>query len=109
MDTIAHSEHQQYGRHRSSHGASSFSQRRSAVSGFDTGLPGTSVPFMAKQFGPILRGFGPPVPQACVVGELYIDNVTFELFEKREINGLDAWGHYLWIVPTLYRTTLKWF
>jgi hypothetical protein len=79
------------------------------LSGFDTGLPGTSIPFMAKQFGPILRGFGPPVPQAGVVGELYIDNVTFYLYEKREINGIDAWGHYLWLVPTAYHTTLKWF
>jgi hypothetical protein len=64
---------------------------------------------MAKQFGPILRGFGPPVPQAGVVGDLYIDNITFQIFEKREINGLDDWGHYLWVLPNTYRTTLKWF
>jgi hypothetical protein len=79
------------------------------MSGFDTGMAGTSIPFMAKQFGPILRGFGPPVPQAGVVGDLYIDNLTFQMFEKREINGLDDWGHYLFIIPSPYTTTLKWF
>ncbi len=79
------------------------------MAGFDNGTMQGGIYAQAKQFGSILRGFGPPVPQAGVTGDLYIDNVTFQLFEKREINGLDDWGHYLWIVPTLYHTTLKWF
>jgi hypothetical protein len=64
---------------------------------------------MAKQHGSILRGYGPPVPQAGVTGDLYIDRLTFQLFEKRNINGLDDWGHYLWVVPPLYTNGLKWF
>ncbi len=79
------------------------------MSGFDNGSMQSGIYAQAKQFGSILRGFGPPVPQAGVTGDLYIDNTTFELFEKREINGLDDWGHYLWVVPALYHTTLKWF
>jgi hypothetical protein len=77
------------------------------MSGFDTSRPG--IVAMAKQFGSILRGYGPPVPQAGVVGDLYIDNLTSRLFEKRDINGLDDWGHYLFIVPPLYTIGLKWF
>ena len=78
------------------------------MSGFDTSRPGIIA--MAKQHGSILRGFGPPVPQAGVVGDLYIDVLsTWQLFEKREINGLDDWGHFLWTIPPLYRNSLKWF
>jgi hypothetical protein len=77
------------------------------MSGFDTSRPG--IVAMAKQHGSILRGFGPPVPQAGVVGDLYIDNLTFRMFEKRDINGLDDWGHFLFFVPPLYKYSLKWF
>jgi hypothetical protein len=77
------------------------------MSGFDTSRPG--IVAMAKQFGSILRGWGPPVPQAGVVGDLYIDDFTYQLFEKRQINGLDDWGHYLFVVPPLYHWALKWF
>ena len=77
------------------------------MSGFDTSRPGIIA--MAKQHGSILRGFGPPVPQAGVVGDIYIDTLTWQLYEKREINGLDDWGHFLWTVPPLYRNSLKWF
>lgn len=77
------------------------------MSGFDTSRPG--IVAMAKQHGSVLRGFGPPVPQAGVVGDLYIDVLTWQLFEKRNINGLDDWGHYLFITPPLYRNSLKWF
>lgn len=78
------------------------------MSGFDTSRPG--IVAMAKQHGSILRGYGPPVPQAGVVGDLYIDTMfTWRIFEKREINGLDDWGHFLWIIPPLYRNSLKWF
>jgi len=68
-----------------------------------------SAPFMAKQFGSILRGYGPPVQQAGVVGDLYIDVTTWKLYNKRLINGVHAWGHHLWVVPPLYREGLKWF
>ncbi len=79
------------------------------MSGFDTGEGNTGIIFRGKQHGSILRGFGNPVPQAGVTGDIYIDNVTFHLFEKRQVEGLDDWGHYLFSVPTLYQTRLKWF
>jgi hypothetical protein len=65
--------------------------------------------FQAKQFGSILRGFGPPVPQAGVVGDVYIDVQTWQLFNKRATNDTDPWGHYLFVVPVTYRTALKFF
>lgn len=68
--------------------------------------------FQAKQFGSILRGFGPPVPQAGVVGDLYIDTQSWFMYSKRSSDAggdVDPWGHYLFQVPTTYRTTLKWF
>ena len=73
------------------------------MSGFETGA-------RVKQFGSILRGFGPPVPQAGVVGDLYIDTQTWQLFNKRFAEaGIDPWGHYLFVIPNTYRTNLKWF
>jgi hypothetical protein len=77
------------------------------MSGFSTSRSGTDS--RSKQYGSILRGHGPPVPQAGVPGDLYIDVLTFQLFEKREIDGLDAWGHYLFVVPSLYQSNLRWF
>lgn len=59
-----------------------------------------------------MRGFGPPVPQAGVVGDLYIDVQTWQLFNKRSTTAsddIDPWGHYLFVVPVTYRTQLKWF
>jgi len=82
------------------------------VSGFDNGTSQGGVFFQAKQFGPILRGFGPPVPQAGVVGDVYIDTQTWQLFNKRSPDSagdVDPWGHYLFVVPVAYRATLKWF
>lgn len=82
------------------------------MSGFDNGTLQGGIFFQTKQFGSILRGFGPPVPQAGVVGDVYIDVQTWNLFEKRSAaagDELDPWGHYLFVVPALYRATLKWF
>lgn len=80
------------------------------MSGFDNATQQGGVFFQAKQFGSILRGLGPPVPQAGVVGDLYIDAQTWLLFNKRTAEGsLDPWGRYLFQVPTAYRATLKWF
>lgn len=82
------------------------------MAGFDNGTTSGGVFFQAKQFGSILRGYGPPVPQAGVVGDLYIDVQTWRLFNKRSAalgDGLDPWGHYLFVVPAPYRMTLKWF
>lgn len=80
------------------------------MSGFDNGTLQGGVFFQAKQFGSILRGFGPPVPQSGVVGDLYIDTQTFFLFNKRGTeNGVDPWGHYLFLVPLIYQPQLKWF
>jgi hypothetical protein len=82
------------------------------LSGFDNGTAQGGIFFQAKQFGSILRGFGPPVPQAGVVGDLYIDVQTWQLFNKRSTTAsddIDPWGHYLFIVPLAYRTQLKWF
>lgn len=82
------------------------------MSGFDNGTLQGGVFFQAKQFGGIMRGFGPPVPQSGVIGDLYIDVQTWQLFNKRSAgsgDGIDPWGHYLFIVPIAYRTALKWF
>ena len=82
------------------------------MSGFDNGTVQGGVFFQAKQFGSILRGFGPPVPQAGVVGDLYIDVQSWQVFNKRSTTAsddVDPWGHYLFVVPVAYRTQLKWF
>lgn len=63
----------------------------------------------AKQFGSILRGSGPPVPAAGVVGDLYIDTQAWFLYEKRSAEGTDPWGHYLFAVPVQYQSGLNWF
>lgn len=60
----------------------------------------------------ILRGGGPPVPQAGILGSLYVDTVSFQLFTKRSNDAggdVDPWGHYLFVVPLAYQTALKWF
>jgi hypothetical protein len=77
------------------------------MSGFSTSR--CSIDNIAKQYGSILRGYGPPVPKAGVIGDLYIDVLTFNLFEKRCTNSLDDWGHCLFTVPPSYKNTLKWF
>jgi len=82
------------------------------MSGFDNGTLQGGVYAQAKQLGSILRGFGPPVPQAGLVGDLYIDVQTWNLFNKRSTDAggdVDPWGHYIFVVPVTYRTTLKWF
>ena len=79
------------------------------MSGYST-TRGFSAPLdTSKRQGAIFRGFGPPVPQAGVAGDIYIDVVTWQLFEKRELDDRDAWGHYLFVVPSLYRYSMKWF
>jgi hypothetical protein len=82
------------------------------MSGFDNGTIQGGVFFQAKQLGSVLRGFGPPVPQAGVVGDLYIDVQTWQLFNKRSPDAsadVDPWGHYLFVVPVTYQARLKWF
>jgi hypothetical protein len=82
------------------------------MSGFDNGSLFGGISQQVKQHGSILRGFGPPVPQAGVVGDLYIDVLSWQLFEKRSPDSggdVDPWGHYLFVVPALYRNSLKWF
>jgi len=81
------------------------------LSGFDNGTLQGGVFAQTKQFGSILRGFGPPVPGFGVVGDLYIDTQTWFLYEKRATDTatIDAWGHYLFQVPNTYRTGLKYF
>jgi len=81
------------------------------MSGFDNGTQQGGIFFQAKQFGSIIRGLGPPVPQAGVSGDLYIDVQTWYLYNKRPSAGdsLDPWGHYLFQVPVQYRTALKFF
>jgi hypothetical protein len=79
------------------------------MGGFDNGSARGGVFFQAKQFGSILRGFGPPVPQAGVVGDVYIDVQTWYLYNKRQTESVDPWGDYLFQVPATYRTSLKWF
>jgi hypothetical protein len=79
------------------------------MSGFDNGSLQGGVFFQAKQFGSILRGFGPPTPQAGIMGDVYIDVQTWNLYNKRAENNTDPWGSYLFVVPAPYRATLKWF
>lgn len=82
------------------------------IGGFDTGAQQGSVYFQAKQFGSILRGSGPPVPQAGVVGDVYVDTVAWQLYAKRSNDAggsVDPWGHYLFAVPATYQAQLKWF
>lgn len=80
------------------------------MSGFDNGTLQGGIFAQTKQFGPVLRGNGPPVPQAGVLGDLYMDALTFELYMKRAVpSGVDPWGHYLFVVPLAYRATLRFF
>ena len=82
------------------------------MSGFDNGTMQGGIFAQTKQFGSILRGFGPPVPQAGLMGDLYIDTQTWQLFNKRTsltASGVDPWGHYLFVVPPTYQARLKWF
>lgn len=79
------------------------------MSGFDSGSSQGGIFAQTKQFGPILRGSGPPVPGAGVTGDLYIDVQTWFLYEKRSAEGTDPWGHYLFVVPAQYQLGLNWF
>lgn len=82
------------------------------MSGFDNGTMQGGIFAQVKQFGAILRGLGPPVPQAGVVGDVYVDAQTFQLFLKRSTDAasdVDPWGHYLFIIPGTYQTRLKFF
>lgn len=79
------------------------------MSGFDNGTLQGGIFAQTKQFGSVLRGFGAPVPQMGVVGDLYVDAQTFQLFNKRSTSDVDPWGHYLFVVPVTYQTRLKWF
>jgi len=79
------------------------------VSGFDQGTVQGGIFAQTKQFGAVLRGSGPPVPGAGVVGDLYIDVQTWFLYEKRSADGTDPWGHYLFAVPAQYQSGLNWF
>ncbi len=82
------------------------------MSGFDNGTLQSGIFSQVKQLGSILRGFGPPVPQSGVVGDLYIDTQTWFLYNKRSTDAsgdIDPWGHYIFQVPTTYQLRLKWF
>jgi hypothetical protein len=79
------------------------------MAGFDNGTNQGGISSQMKQFGAILRGSGPPVPQAGVMGDLYIDVQTWFIYEKRATDETDPWGHYLFQVPATYQAGLKWF
>ena len=82
------------------------------MGGFDNGSSQSGAYFQAKQFGSILRGSGPPVPQAGVIGDLYLDTSLWTLYTKRSNDAggsVDPWGHYLFAVPSTYQAQLKWF
>ena len=82
------------------------------MSGFDNGTLQSGIYAQVKQWGSIIRGSGPPVPQAGVVGDLYLDTQTWFLYSKRSPDAggnVDPWGHYLFVVPATYQTALKWF
>lgn len=79
------------------------------MAGHDNASAQHGIFFQAKQFGSILRGVGPPVPQAGVIGDLYIDTQAWFLYEKRSSEGADPWGRYLFAIPDAYQSGLKWF
>lgn len=79
------------------------------MAGIHNGTLQESLYAQTKQFGPVLRGLGPPAPQAGVVGDLYIDTQTWLLYGKRSNEGVDPWGNYLFPVPADYQSGLKWF
>jgi hypothetical protein len=79
------------------------------MAGFDNGTLQGGIFAQAKQFGSVLRGFGPPTPEAGVVGDLYLDVQTWFLYNKRVTNDPSPWGHYLFLVPVTYQAQLKWF
>jgi hypothetical protein len=82
------------------------------MSGFDNGTTQGGVYFQANQMASILRGSGPPVPQAGIIGSLYIDTAAWFLYTKRSNDAggsVDPWGHYLFAVPSTYQAQLKWF
>jgi len=79
------------------------------MAGHDNASSQHGIFFQAKQFGSILRGFGPPVPQAGVVGDLYLDVQTWFLYEKRSSDSANPWSHQLFAIPDAYQNTLKWF
>lgn len=52
------------------------------------------------------------MPQAGVIGDLYIDTTAWTLYTKRSNDAggdVDPWGHYLFAVPATYQPQLKWF
>jgi hypothetical protein len=82
------------------------------MSGFDNGSLQGGVFFQAAQLGSIIRGFGPPVPQAGKVGDVYIDTSAWNLYTKRSPDSggdVDPWGHFVFAVPLTYQPQLKWF
>jgi hypothetical protein len=79
------------------------------MAGFDNGTLQGGIFAQAKQFGSVLRGFGPPTPEAGVVGDLYLDVQTWFLYNKRVTNDPSPWGYYLFLVPVTYQAQLKWF
>lgn len=79
------------------------------MAGFDNGTLQGSVFAQAKQFGAILRGFGPPAPVSGVVGDLYVDTQTWLLYGKSEAQATDPWGGWVFEIPAQYRSGLKWF
>src|SRR6266481_6011372 len=82
------------------------------MGGIDNGTNQSGVYFQAKQFGSILRGTGPPVPQAGIMGDLLLDTVAWNLYAKRSNDSggsVDPWRHFLFNVPSTYRAQLKWF
>jgi hypothetical protein len=82
------------------------------MSGFDNGTLQSGTYFQAKQMGSILRGSGPPVPQAGIVGDLYIDTTGWNLYTKRSSDAggdVDPWGHSLFPIALAYQPQLKWF
>jgi len=82
------------------------------MAGFDNGTMQSGVYAQALQLGSILRGSGPPVPQAGVVGSLYIDTVAWNLYQKRSNDSggdVDPWGHSVFAVPVAQQPQLKWF
>lgn len=79
------------------------------MAGFDNGTLQSGIFAQTKQFGPVLRGTGEPMPGAGVVGDVYMDTQTYFLYAKRSNDMTSPWGNYLFPVPETYQATLRWF
>lgn len=80
------------------------------MGGFDNGAAyGGGLFAQNKQFGAVLRGIGAPAPSSGSAGDVYVDTQSWLIYCKRQPEGSDPWGDYIFMLPATYRSGLKWF